>query len=142
MIDIELLNELERASESIGGVARLPVEQADDFVRDLAERFVADPSAARWWEALNRDATRVPYGDRDGLELVGGWLNPRSIVRLVATDEQNPPWPVYEGETEKIVAMLRECRFFEFLLAPKELDWVMFDTHSNEIICVGLTRES
>lgn len=57
---------------------------------------------------------------------------------LVVTDDERTPWPVYSGDTKAIIATLKESRFFEYILADPHLNWIVFDTHSNELISAGL----
>lgn len=138
MVDIELVEELDEASRKVAGTRRLPTEAAAAIVQNLAEIFVADPSSLRWWESLKGRATRVPYGNADGLAKLESLLGGQADVCLVVTDEEEPPWPVYAGSALQLIAMLRECRFCEYIVAAHDMSWVIFDTHMNELVSVGL----
>jgi hypothetical protein len=138
MLDAELIAELDEASRKVGGITLLPPDDAEAYVRDLAERFVADRSSLHWWESLKGGATRLPYDNDDGLKTLGRLLGSQADIRLVVTDEEEPPWPVYAGSGIQLVAMLRECRFCEYLVASRGMSWVVFDTHMNELVSVGL----
>ncbi|MGE0331393.1 MAG: hypothetical protein AB7P37_11930 [Ramlibacter sp.] len=140
MMDIELVTELDVASRNVTGVARVPTEVAASYVQGLAEAFVADPSSFHWWESLKSSATRIPYGADDGLATLISLIGDQTDVCLVVTDEVQPPWPVYAGNARQLIAMLRECRFCEYIFAPHDMSWVIFDTHMNELVCVGLER--
>ncbi|MBL8996485.1 MAG: hypothetical protein JNL44_04125 [Gemmatimonadetes bacterium] len=138
MQDSELFAELEAAANAIDGVQRIPEEEAAALIHELARRHVADPSRHRWWESLRGSAKRVPYGAGDGLAHLLSVVGRRTGVRLFVSNEEQPPWPVYAGDVRSIIAMLGECRFFEYILAPPDLGWVVFDTHMNELIVVDL----
>ena len=138
MLDLELVDELDEASRKVVGTKRLPTEVAAAYVQDIAETFVADPSSFHWWESLKGSATRVPYGNADGLAKLESLLGDQVNVRLVVTDEEEPPWPVYAGGALQLIAMLRECRFCEYMVAAHDMSWVIFDTHMNELVSIGL----
>ena len=138
MLDIDLVEELDEASRKIPGVSRMSPMAAAAYVEGLAEAFVADASRLHWWEALKGTASRVRYGKADGLVKLEGLLAEHADVRLVVTDEEEPPWPVYAGTALQLLAMLRECRFCECVLAAPDMRWVVFDTHMNELVTLGL----
>ncbi len=116
----------------------MPADAADTYLRGLAETYVADPSSLRWWESLKCSAVRMPYADTDGLAKIATLVGQRTNARLIVTDDESPPWPVYSGDAQKIIAMLRECRFFEYILAAHDRSWILFDTHMNELVSAGL----
>lgn len=138
MMDIELVDELDEASRKIPGIRRIPVEAAASFVEGLAEVFVVDSTSLHWWGSLRYSATLVPYGNGDGLEILESLLGAQVDVRLVVTDEEEPPWPVYAGDAFQLIAMLKECRYCEYMIAAHDMSWVIFDTHMNELVSVGL----
>jgi hypothetical protein len=138
MLDVELIEELEEASRKIPGIKRVPNDVAAAYIHDLAEAFVADPSSRHWWESLTGSATRVPYCNADGLAKLASSLSNQADVRLVVTDEEEAPWPVYAGGANQLIAMLRECRFCEYMVAAHDMSWIIFDTHMNELVSVGI----
>lgn len=138
MDDSELISELEAAAEAIGSVTRMPDSRAAALIHELARRHVVDPTSHRWWESLRGSARRIPYGTGDGLARLSDVVGDRTGVHLLVSNEEQPPWPVYTGRVRSIVAMLGECRFFEYIIAASDVSWVVFDTHMNELIVVGL----
>lgn len=138
MLDTELLEELNEASRKVAGVSRLLPEVAETHLRRLADTFVADPSSLHWWAFLKFGSTRIPYDPGDGLSKLEGLIGDKVDAILVVTDEEEPPWPVYAGTATQLIAMLRECRFCEFMIASRDTGWVVFDTHMNELVGLGL----
>jgi len=116
----------------------MPANAATAHTRGLAEIYVVNSSSLHWWESLKGSAVRIPYGEADGLAKLAKLIGERADARLVVTDEKEPPWPVYSGGSPKITAMLRECRFCEYILAAHDMSWIVFDTHMNELLSVGL----
>lgn len=138
MLDTELIDELDEASRNVAEVSRVPPEDADVYLGRLAETFVAAPSSLHWWESLKDCATCVPYQNGDGLGTLESLLGYRLDVCLIVTDDEEPPWPMYTGSSTQLIAMLRECRFCEYMVASRDASWVVFDTHMNELVSVGL----
>lgn len=138
MLDAELVDELDEASRNVPGVVRLPTLVAVAYVRSLAESFVADASGLHWWEYLKGDATPIPYESGNGLTALQSLLCDQTAICLVVTDEEEPPWPVYAGSAIQLIAMLRQCRFCEYMVASRDMSWIVFDTHMNELVSVGL----
>lgn len=138
MVDSDLVSELDATSLRIGGIAKLPSDVAGAYVQRLAKAYVADPSSLRWWESLKVHAEHVTYGDTDGLSQLAKLVGSRNDAMLVVTDDEEPPWPVYSGDVQKIITMLRESRFFEYILAAQDISWVVFDTHMNELVSAKL----
>ncbi len=137
MVDAELLDEIEDAIGRIGGISKLSQESAENCIQEVADRFVSDTSKIWWWESLKGPATCLEYGEADGLVTLEGLIDSSEVVLLVVTDDEAPPWPVYRGKMQAIVALLRESRFFEFILVPENLGFAIFDTHHNQIICAN-----
>jgi hypothetical protein len=137
MVDNDLLEELEAAVRSVGGVNSLPEREAADCIRKLASSFVADSNSNWWWESLTKPSKRIAYGSMDGVSILATLVEPKSEVILVATDDSFPPWPVYRGCVGCVIAVLRECRFFEYFVAARDESWIVFDTHMNELVVVG-----
>lgn len=137
-MDSEFVDELDAASRSVTGITRMPAEAATAYVQGLAEAFVAEPSSLHWWESLKGNAARIPYGNADGLAILASMLNRQADARLVVTDEDEPPWPVYAGSVLQLIAMLRKCRFCEYMMAAHDMSWIVFDNHMNELVSIGL----
>jgi hypothetical protein len=137
MIDADLLDELDAAAAGIGGMNRLSAAAAAVCVQQLCEKFVADSAHRWWWESLAVPSKRLNYGNGDGLAVLTDVVSRERGVVLVVTDDVGPPWVVYEGEAKAIVSALRECRFFEYILAAQDASWIIFDTHMNELVIAG-----
>ena len=135
MINNDLIDELDATSFRIGGITKLLPDVANAYLQKLANAYVADPSYLRWWESLKVCAAHVAYGDADGLFLLEKLLvERRNDAILVVTDDEEPPWFVYSGNTQKIIMLLRESRFFEYILAAHDMSWIVFDTHMNSLV--------
>ena len=83
-------------------------------------------------------AFHQPYGEADGLSRLAELIGKRTDAVLIVTDDEQPPWPVYSGDVQSIIAMPRQSRFFEYILAAPDRSWIVFDTHANELVSAGL----
>lgn len=113
---------------------KVPPKLADAFVQQLANEYVADQTKTWWWEALKVPATRICYGKSDGLTELARLVGDKLEAMLIVMDDEQRPWPVYSGKVHDIIQVLRNCRFFEYALASRDLSWIIFDTHLNELV--------
>lgn len=137
MIDSELLGDIRKVILEIGGVYELPGDEAETFCQRLASRYVGDRKQRWWWATLAQPSCVLRYGDRDGLAMLYNLLASKPVIYLGVTDDEEGPWPVIVGDSRTICALLREVRFFEYFVADPDFNWVVFDTHHNELVVVG-----
>jgi hypothetical protein len=135
-VDPELLADLRGVAHSVG-IAELSSADADHVAGCAQAAFVADPEATWWWTALRGPAIRLRYGDDDGVALLLRLLPADTTVVLVVSDDEHAPWPAFEGTLRAVATMLREVRTFEFWVAPRDLGWIVFDTHENALVVAG-----
>lgn len=134
MIDQDLLDELDAAAKGVGRVARLDDDVSDRIASEIADRYVEHRTSVYWWEWLKIGAERCSYAQADGLHVLATMVASDVDALLVVTDDQARPWPIYAGSTEDLISVLRDCRFFEYMLVAHDLSRVIFDTHHNELI--------
>lgn len=138
---MELLDELRALLPTSPGLNELSASEAEEVAEHVRRRFVSEGDKVWWWESLNSESATLPYGDSDGLEWLGKLLPGREVVRLVVTDDEARPWPVFEGEARALWRLLPELRFFEYFITGKACDWVVFDTHHNALVITGALLE-
>lgn len=132
----ESLDELLRSRPSlILHNARRSAAVADD----IAQRFLIGTNRLFWWEAL-----KVPFISSslasfaellERLRLL--FPDPREILLLFPTDEQAPPWLLFEGTREDIAFAMSESSSSEFLIANRRRDVIAFETHHDVMIVAG-----
>jgi hypothetical protein len=140
-VDEELLDEFRVLLTSMDALRELSDMEALAVVDEIARRFVDKEESVWWWQSLKCDSVRLPYGDTDGLALLGELVPAESKIRLVITDDEPRPWRVFEGEARKILTLLRELRFFEYFIASEDCRSVIFDTHHNALVAAGSILE-
>ena len=140
-VDNELLAELRALLPSSPSVGELGSAEAAEVAEHVRRRFVSEGERVWWWESLNSESVTVPYGDADGLEWLAKLVPSGEVVRLVVTDDEVGPWPVFEGEAQGMWQLLRELRYFEYFVTSARFDWVVFDTHHNALVATGTLLE-
>lgn len=140
-VDEKLLKEIRALLPSSPGVRELSTAQAAEVVQRIRRGFVREGNNTWWWESLSSESVTLPYGDSDGLQWLRRLVPSREVVRLVVTDDEAGPWPVFEGEAQALRSILRELRFFEYLVTGARGDWVIFDTHHNTLVVAGALLE-
>jgi hypothetical protein len=139
------------------GVTSPPFEALDDLLRtrpslilhglnrsefianELALRFLSGTDQLFWWEKL-----KVPYAFRETSSF-DDFLNrlralfpdPSEALFLFPTDENWPPWMLFEGTRDDIEFVMGESRSSEFMIARRPLDVIVFETHHNLMIVAG-----
>jgi hypothetical protein len=136
IMDRELLQELTVAASAVGGITKLSNKAAIDLTQQLARAYVADPDCRWWWESVSVPVKRIPYGKADGLSVLAELFDTDCDAILIVTDDEEPPWLMYSGKVRDLIAMLRECRFFEYILVARDSSRIVFDTHMNELVVV------
>lgn len=135
MIDRILASSITTFAESRADLRMLTDEAATELTNEIRRRFVSESSQRWWWTTLCAAHQVHEYGDGDGLSLLIALAGGRSdIFTLLVSDDEFPPWPAVRGTLSGLVAMLRELRYFEYLLVDDSLRWVLFDTHHNCIV--------
>jgi hypothetical protein len=136
MLSSQQIQEFEIVSERFG-VHKLPDEEAECLYRKILDRYVEDPSRLWMWESLKTAAQRISYGDNEDWCLKFSEIcRGRGSMLLMITDDEPEPYPVFSGQADSILAMLKECYSFEYILAEEDLSWLMFDTHMCEFMIV------
>jgi hypothetical protein len=135
-IDPELLADLGDAARVVG-VTELSFADAKHVAMSAQATFVTAPEATWWWTALREPAISLRYGNEDGVALLLRLLPSDTTVVLVVTDDERAPWPAFEGALVDVATMLREVRVFEFWVVPRDLGWIVFDTHENALVVCG-----
>jgi hypothetical protein len=137
----ELLDCIRKTAQKHPGARELPADRADAVLTAVASIFVASPeNHLWWWDSLKQPYRQLPYGDDDiALSEIRRILGDSTLVRLVVTDDNPRPWPIFEGPVDEILRIIEDQWRFEFFLVPAsdEPRWIIFDTHHNQLILGG-----
>lgn len=106
---------------------------------ELAKRFLRPGDQLWWWERLNRPFWyRQTASFQDLLDRLNQvFPNPDETLLLFPTDDQPPPWLLFEGTRDDIAFAMGESSSSEFLIARRTLDTIVFDTHHNMMYVAG-----
>ena len=137
VVEESLLEELSEVSNRIGGVAPLPEESRARELQKISDIYVTDSTSRWWWKHLSQKSKQISYDENDDFSTLLSLVNTQDGCFLVVTDDELPPWPIYSGDIGSIAKVLRECRYFEYFLVSENYEWIVFDTHMNELIVSG-----
>ncbi len=133
----ESLNLVMRARPDLRLLSR---DEGDELAARVAARFISDPSRLWWWEALREPAATFAYEGEEGLaklDAIVGEAPGSDPLFLFITASNFPPWTVVAGKWDDLREFVGESGFFEFFVVNHGTDWVVFDTHHNEVIVAG-----
>ncbi len=117
-------------------ITELSYQSASEACKELAARFLGDSPSRWWWDSLKSDPVIVPYNDEEVFDLLQRIL-PSSEILFIPTDDEEGQWPVYTGSVSAVINMVMELQFFEYFIADKGYNWVVFDTHHNSLVIAG-----
>lgn len=132
-VDESLVRRISRQVYHCSG-HRLSDSQASTLIERFSKKHVADVDKRWWWASLKSEGNICKYSDNGGLELIANLLRKHSQIFLVVTDDEFPPWPVFQVATSDVLEILDDNRFFEFMVADLELEHYIFDTHDNCLV--------
>jgi hypothetical protein len=127
---------LEQLVASSADLRILSEEESSALTRRIADAFVADERAVRWWDALKVPNYLMPYGDHR-LGMLEDMVYNESRLLLAVTDDNPPPWTWIEGSPRGLLDLLGESPFFEYFLTDPAVSWVIFDTHHDKFVVAG-----
>jgi hypothetical protein len=133
-------DEIGDAIETLGLRSEI-VEIAEPEARviiETAERHFVSERGRRWWWEVLSESQPIASLDTSNKEL--SFLSricPDEPVWFLASDDERPPWPVYEARPFHIEAVVGESRFFEYAVLGKSYSWLVMENHHNQLIAVG-----
>jgi 3-phosphoshikimate 1-carboxyvinyltransferase len=113
-------------------------QEAERVVLETERRFVQWPNLRWWWEAFRCRGLAtgdLPFGE---IAQIVPPLEPAYLIANLDAGSPEPPL-VYEGATAAILAVLGECRHFEFYLVARDLSWLICQNHHDNIYALGFS---
>ncbi len=136
-MDSELIGDIRSAASSMATMHELADIDAEGSANKIATLYVQDASKIWWWESLSVESRIIEYGETDGLKRIEEVVDGDAWVFLFVSDDEPRPWLAFEGQLTQVLEVISEQRFFEYMLADKTLEWVIFDTHHNSLVIAG-----
>ncbi len=139
--DENLIEEVRGLLSTTDGARELNADEEAEVIQGVRDRFVIDEDVRWWWTSVKPESVTLHYGDANGLDSLRRLLPSGEVVRLAITDDHFAPWPVIEGDVPSLLGLLGELSFFEFFVTSRTCDWVIFDTHHNDLVVAGALLE-
>jgi hypothetical protein len=139
-MDQDLVIKIRESLQNQEHTYELDAETTASALTRAEAKFITNPNVIWWWESLRYPSRVIEYGEADAFSKILGLIGKDEIVRLVVTDDEPGPWPVFEGPLHEIICIIRGQRFFEYFLisAKSEIsNWMIFDNHHNQLVITG-----
>ncbi len=112
-------------------------DEVQPILSRIAREFVNDSRSVWWWQSLVDDKPSAEVDAQGAGHQFIPELCPDEICWFVVTDDQGSNWSVFEAKPSTISAILSNCHFFEYFVASRDLDWIVFENHHDLIIGMG-----
>jgi hypothetical protein len=115
-------------------VSKCDSAKSTEVARRAKGRFV-EGNPRVWWLGFRKPYDSRTYGDSNDWEqrLMTTIPHPTKRCWLIAESESEA-YPVYDVQIGTIVAVLKECCFFEYYLVDPDFNWIVADTDHNQLI--------
>lgn len=134
-------DEITQAALRLGLPAERVREVPEAEAHALFDRFLARFTGGRdvrwWWEWFTLPQTTRKFDDAGFRHLKEIIPDPHERLWFVVEDDQLPFYPVYETTVADAEAVIGESYGFEYYLIPKDLAWIICESHHNIIIAAG-----
>jgi hypothetical protein len=115
---------------------------AKQLLNKIEDHFVELKNKRWWWECFRYPFTSVNFNNNRSFTYLSKVVpNPKEKVWFIAEEDQLPFFPIYEGNTETIERIIGECYAFEYYLVDKTFNWLLCETHHNDLIVIGKELE-
>jgi len=116
----------------------LPERDAVALVDTIGRQFVDHPTRTWWWEGLREPQASHHAADGRGCEIAAEVVPPECRrIFLIGSDDDPPPWPVFDVSRSVLAKLLSECPAFEYLLTGADHSWLVGENHHNVVFAVG-----
>ncbi len=100
------------------------------------DHFVNGKDRRWWWEAFKTSFVfvKLEYYPEHLNEIIPDLTK---NVWFMIEDDQEDFYPIYDVKPTLIGDLLGECFGFEYYIINKNMDWLICETHHNELIGIG-----
>ena len=130
----ELADAVKQLGLSTSQFSKCEPPQADDVARTAKVRFVTGNPRV-WWLGFQQPYETFPYDSLDDWARRLSGVIPHGTARCwLIAESTTETYPVYDVQVESIVAVLKECSFFEYFLVDPAFKWIVADTDHNQLL--------
>jgi hypothetical protein len=137
-----VIDEITSAAKALGlgpnEFRQLPPSDSAKVYFNALQHFVSSGDRRWWWEDFRVPSTSVRFPAGNGWRLMPKVApNPDALVWLIAEEDQLPHYPVFETTPRIATKIIGECYGFEFYLIAKNFEWLLCETHHNNVFAIG-----
>jgi hypothetical protein len=120
-----------------GAFIHIPSTEAEALTVKMLGRFIDNPNRVWWWEGLIGPAASLPSFSEASSMLGGILVNPEEELFLFTTPDDSPEIHVFKGSAKVLCAVIDGSPFFEYALLHPSFDWVLIESHHNQLFGSG-----
>ena len=104
---------------------------------ELLSHFVNSGDRRWWWEDFKQKSFSFLNSDRS-FEILNDIIpETKDKLWLMIEDDEEQIFPIYEIQPGIIQQVIGECFAFEYYIIDKNKDWLICETHDNQLIGIG-----
>ncbi|MCF1715979.1 hypothetical protein L0U88_15165 [Flavihumibacter sp. RY-1] len=133
----EIQNAINKLRLDESSIRLLDTASGKKIFDECIKYFVQSGDRRWWWENF-----KLPSYSVIGLDYPFTYID--SIIPLydgnvwlIAEDDQEPFYPVYDCDPKVIKDIIGECFSFEYYIIDKEKEWLLCENHHNVLIAIG-----
>ena len=136
-VKAEIANAIERLRLSKDDITLLDNVTGEKVFKDCLKYFVKSGDRKWWWEDFKQ-----PYFLFKEIEKPFEQLNEiipdtKAKVWLIAEDDSELFYPVYDIRPSIIKVVIGECFAFEYYIIDKNKEWLLCENHHDRMIGIG-----
>lgn len=138
----EVIKEIENAIVTLklksDDIRLLEGESGVRVFKDLENHFVKSKNKRWWWEDFRQQSFSFKDSENQQIELLNKLIPDLSEkVWLMAEDDDEEFFPIFETRPTIIKDILVECFAFEYYIIDKKKEWLLCENHHNRFIGIG-----
>jgi hydroxyacyl-ACP dehydratase HTD2-like protein with hotdog domain len=109
------------------------------YVVDRAKQaFVKDSDPRWWWACLSKPASVIDYPGGDAYQHLLEFVPPgETRCWFIVENDEDGPWHVLDVATDAVPTIIAECGPFEYYLVGQKFNWLIAETHHNQLVVAG-----
>jgi hypothetical protein len=136
-INTEISKAIKLLSLTEDDIKLIDSKEGESIYKDCLKHFVKSGDRRWWWEDFKEPYFIFPKVDQPFNHLNDILPDTTEKVWLMVEDILEPFYPIYDVKARLIQSIIAECIGFEYYIIAKDKEWLICETHCNELIGIG-----
>jgi hypothetical protein len=133
----EIENAIKTLKLEYNDIRPLDKNEGKKVFDELLSHFVNSGDRRWWWEDFKQKSFSFQSFDKP-FEILNEIIpETKDKLWLMVEDDEEVFFPIYETQPEVIQQVIGECFGFEYYIIDKNKDWLICETHHNQLIGIG-----